>query len=179
MNDQASASNCRLWTPDGFRDDFWRHSDSAEALAGNDSVILPLAAWLALDATTRRAESGRIGVALAPGDDIAAIVGELADIPLVALAFPGFADGRSYSKAALLRERHGYRGRLRATGQVLIDQIALMLRTGFDEFEVSHATTLARLEAGRVGGLPVHYQPAAKGAPAAGGYAWRRLPTAS
>jgi uncharacterized protein (DUF934 family) len=179
MNDQASASNCRLWTPDGFRDDFWRHSDSAEALAGNDSVILPLAAWQALDATTRRAESGRIGVQIAPGDDIAAIVDMLADIPLVALAFPGFADGRSYSKAALLRQRHGYRGRLRATGQVLIDQIALMLRTGFDEFEVSHPTTLARLEAGRTGGLPVHYQPAAKGAPAAAGYAWRRLPAAS
>ena len=69
-------------------------------------------------------------------------------------------------------------GALRATGQVLIDQLPHMLRLGFTEFEVSHPTLIARLEAGRTGGLPLYYQPTAK--PAANGekYSWRRRPAA-
>ena len=47
-----------------------------------------------------------------------------------------FRDGRAYSQARLLRERHGYDGELRATGQVLRDQFVFMLRAGFDAFEV-------------------------------------------
>jgi uncharacterized protein (DUF934 family) len=54
----------------------------------------------------------------------------------VALVFPSFRDGRAYSQARLLRERHGYDGELRATGQVLRDQFVFMLRAGFDAFEV-------------------------------------------
>ncbi len=54
----------------------------------------------------------------------------------VALVFPSFRDGRAYSQARLLRERHGYRGELRATGQVLRDQFLFMLRAGFDALEV-------------------------------------------
>ena len=100
------------------------------------------------------------------------------DLPLVALSFPAFNDGRSFSKAALLRTRHGYRGTVRASGQVLIDQIPHMLRTGFDELEVSHPTTIRRLEQGRTGGLPEYYQPSARSEPAEGKYAWRRLPAA-
>ena len=54
----------------------------------------------------------------------------------VALVFPTFRDGRAYSQARLLRERHGYEGELRATGQVLRDQFVFMSRAGFDTFEV-------------------------------------------
>jgi uncharacterized protein (DUF934 family) len=54
----------------------------------------------------------------------------------VALVFPSFRDGRAYSQARLLRERHGYEGELRATGQVLRDQFVFMSRAGFDAFEV-------------------------------------------
>jgi uncharacterized protein (DUF934 family) len=54
----------------------------------------------------------------------------------VALVFPSFRDGRAYSQARLLRERHGYTGELRATGQVLRDQFLFMLRAGFDALEV-------------------------------------------
>jgi uncharacterized protein (DUF934 family) len=54
----------------------------------------------------------------------------------VALLFPSFRDGRAYSQARLLRERHGYDGELRATGQVLRDQFVFMSRAGFDAFEV-------------------------------------------
>ena len=57
-------------------------------------------------------------------------------LALVALVFPTFRDGRAYSQARLLRERHGFRGELRATGQVLRDQFMFLVRAGFDAFEV-------------------------------------------
>jgi len=166
----------RLWTPQGFREDDWSHADSAEALdAGNGRVILPLQVFLDLDPQVREGARERLGVVLQPGDPLEAISGLLDQLSLVALAFPAFSDGRSFSKAELLRSRHGFEGAVRATGQVLVDQLPHMLRVGFDEFEVSHPTLLARLEAGRTGGLPIHYQPAAKQAGKGAGYAWRRV----
>ena len=60
----------------------------------------------------------------------------LNQLAAIALVFPTFRDGRAYSQARLLRERHGYRGELRATGQVLRDQFVFMLRAGFNAFEV-------------------------------------------
>lgn len=68
----------------------------------------------------------------APVEDLAPHVGRLR---LIVLDFPKFSDGRAYSQARLLRGRLGYRGELRATGGVLQDQIAFMLRCGFDSFE--------------------------------------------
>ena len=164
----------RLWTPEGFREDDWQHADSAEALSGNGRFILPLQAFLGLDPQVREAYKERLGVLLQPGEAVDAIVDLLDTLSLVALAFPAFSDGRSFSKAELLRRRHGFRGALRATGQVLVDQLPHMLRLGFDEFEVSHPTLIARLEAGRIGGLPLHYQPSAKAAETGLKYSWRR-----
>lgn len=170
------APEARLWTPEGFREDEWRHVDSADALAGNGRFILPLAVFLALDPDQRRLNKERIGVLLAPGEMLDAIVPHLDDLVLVALAFPSFSDGRSFSKAELLRSRHGFKETVRATGQVLIDQLPHMLRLGFTEFEVSHPVLIARLEKGEIGGLPVHYQPAARPAAPGAKYSWRRKP---
>jgi len=165
----------RLWTEAGFVADDWIHAEDASALAGdNRRIILPLAAYLALDAEMRRQAAGRLGALVAPGEALEQLVPYLGELPLVALAFPAFNDGRSFSKAALLRRRHGYTGIVRATGDVLIDQIPHMLRTGFDALEVTNPTALTRLESGRRGGLPLHYQPAVRPAPATGSYAWRR-----
>jgi uncharacterized protein (DUF934 family) len=58
-----------------------------------------------------------------------------------------------------LRDRRQFRGELRAIGDVLIDEIPLMLRCGFDSFEVTNAPTLQALKAGRLPGSPLHYQP--------------------
>ena len=167
----------RLWTPEGFADDEWVHADSAEALAGNGRFILTLGAFLGLDADTRRSARERLGVLLAPGDPLDSIVEYLDDLSLVALAFPAFSDGRSFSKAELLRSRHGFAGTVRATGQVLIDQLPHMLRVGFDAFEVSHPVLLNRLEAGRVGGIDLYYQPAATPSDKGPTYSWRRVKT--
>nr|WMC97506.1 DUF934 domain-containing protein [Aminobacter aminovorans] len=170
----------RLWTPEGFRDDGWTHAEDASALCGNSRVILPLQAFLELSAEQREAAKERLGVLLQPGDQLEEIIDHLAHLSLVALAFPAFNDGRSFSKAELLRSRHDFEGVVRATGQVLIDQLPHMLRVGFNEFEVSHPVLLKRLEAGQVGGLPLYYQPTAKPAATPGEgakYSWRRSAT--
>lgn len=177
MTQSTPETTARLWTPEGFREDGWVHAEDASALAGNNRVILPLHAFLDLDAAQREAAGDRLGVQLQPGDQLDAIVAFLDHLALVALAFPAFNDGRSFSKSELLRSRHGFKGAVRATGQVLIDQLPHMLRVGFNEFEVSHPVLLKRLEAGEVGGLSLYYQPAVRqeSVPDKGAkYAWRR-----
>ncbi|MCX7304003.1 MAG: DUF934 domain-containing protein [Hyphomicrobiales bacterium] len=164
----------RLWTPAGFREDEWSHAESAEALAGNGRFILPLAIVLGLDPELRKSAKERLGVLLQPGDKLDAIVELLDQLSLVALAFPAFNDGRSFSKAELLRSRHKFEGKVRATGQVLIDQLPHMLRVGFDEFEVSHPVLIGRLENGDVGGLGLYYQPTSADVGKPGRYSWRR-----
>lgn len=173
---ETSMPAARLWTPDGFREDEWVHAESVEALSDEDHVILPLQAYLELDPELRGVRKHRIGVRLLPRDPVEAIVDFLGALPLVALAFPAFNDGRSFSKAEVLRTRHGFAGAIRATGQVLIDQLPHMLRVGFDQFEVSHPVLLRRLEEGRIDGLPVYHQPAAKPDAKPGKYSWRRTP---
>lgn len=176
MTETTASPEKRLWTPDGFRDDDWRHAETADALATNERVILPLAAFLELDAPTRQNAKARLGVLLQPADAVETIADALDDLSLVALAFPAFNDGRSFSKAELLRSRYGFTGAVRAVGQVLVDPLPHMLRLGFDEFEIDNPVLLKRLEEGRVGGLGLYYQPTAKGAKAAGKYSWRRKP---
>jgi uncharacterized protein (DUF934 family) len=171
---EATKPETRLWTPNGFREDEWTHAESAEALAGNGRFILPLQAFLGLDEEVRKSAKERLGVLLQPGDELDKIVGLLDQLSLVALAFPAFNDGRSFSKGELLRARHHFTGPVRATGQVLVDQLPHMLRLGFDEFEVSHPVLLKRLEEGHTGGLPVYYQPAVEPEPKGPKYSWRR-----
>ena len=127
---------------------------------------------------SQRLESARerLGVELQAGDELRTIAGLLDDLSLVALAFPAFSDGRSFSKAELLRSRHGFKGAVRATGEVLVDQLPHMLRLGFDEFEIKHPVLLRRLEAGQVGGLGFYYQPTGSPERSGAGYSWRRRP---
>ena len=71
---------------------------------------------------------------LEPGDDPAAVGERLARAARVEVNFPKFGDGRGYTIARLLRERHGYRGELRAVGQVARDNLYFLERCGFDSF---------------------------------------------
>lgn len=175
MTDQTEP---RLWTSDGFRDDEWQRVEELPADAGEGRYLLPLGEFLALG-DNRRGELGdRLGVEIAPGEKLDDVLPHLASVGLVALAFPAFNDGRSFSKAELLRTRHGYAGPLRATGDVLADQLPHMIRTGFSEFAVSNPATLKRLEKGTLGGIRLHYQPTAKQAEKPQGYAWRRKASA-
>jgi len=126
-------------------DDGWRLLDADALLApGEDGfvpeipagdVVAPVGLWRARrDELTGR--PGRIGVLLAGHDEPEAIAPALAMLSLVAVRFDKFSDGRGYSLARLLRERHGWRGELRATGDVARDQLLYLERCGFDSFEL-------------------------------------------
>ncbi len=95
-------------------------------------VIVPLAIWL--ERQSELSARGDIGVWLAGSDDPAKLAPSLASLPLIAVDFPKFTDGRGYSIAYLLRSRFGYCGELRAIGDVLPDQLFYMKRVGFDAF---------------------------------------------
>jgi uncharacterized protein (DUF934 family) len=77
-----------------------------------------------------------VGVLLRPDESPDEIAGDLETLDLVALSFPAFKDGRAYSSARILREHLGYRGELRAVGDVLLEQLHFMERAGFDAFEI-------------------------------------------
>ncbi|HTN27239.1 MAG TPA: DUF934 domain-containing protein [Burkholderiales bacterium] len=110
---------------DGFVADFPQHAD----------LIAPLA-LLKVRGTELLERSGRTGVVLEPNEDPAALAASIEHLALVAVRFPKFGDGRGYSIARLLRERYGYRGELRAVGDVLRDQLLFMKRSGFDSFSL-------------------------------------------
>jgi len=85
-------------------------ADSDAALT--DGAVVPLATWLAIRESASIAGK-RIGVWLAPADDPAKLADDIARLPLIAVQFPAFTDGRGYSIGRLLRERFGYHGELR------------------------------------------------------------------
>jgi uncharacterized protein (DUF934 family) len=103
------------------------------ALPFSGDVIVPLDLW-ARERDALSFRLGRIGVWLEADADPAAIAPDLARFEVIAVRFASFTDGRGYSLARLLRERHGYRGELRAIGDVLRDQLYYLARCGFDAF---------------------------------------------
>src|SRR5215468_2952041 len=107
--------------------------DGAE-LPGNGAILVPAARFLE-DPEGILKRAGKVGVIWPNSRDVDDLVPYLDRLAAVALVFPSFRDGRAYTQARLLRERHGYDGELRATGQVLRDQFVFMLRAGFDAFE--------------------------------------------
>ena len=120
-------------------DDAWQilklsEGETAESIALPEGpVLLPLAVWLA-HRDEILASAGPFGVWIDSSEGPEAIAGDLAHLPLIGVNFPKFADGRGYSTARLLRERHGYTGELRAIGDVLRDQLFALRRCGFDAF---------------------------------------------
>jgi uncharacterized protein (DUF934 family) len=114
-------------------DDFVHVTDGAEQPAAA-KPILPLAHFR----ETRDAVLARhaaIGVRV-PSDKLPSDIPELQRLALIAIEFPRFTDGRGYSVARMLRQRHDYRGELRAVGWVLRDQLQYLERCGFNSFEL-------------------------------------------
>jgi uncharacterized protein (DUF934 family) len=115
-------------------DAFVHVADDAE-IPGDGAILISSARFLE-DPQTLLRHAGKIGVIWPNNRDLDDLLPYLDRLAAVALVFPTFRDGRAYSQARLLRERHGYAGELRATGQVLRDQFLFMLRAGFDALEV-------------------------------------------
>lgn len=109
----------------------------AAAASSQDAVLFPLPVWLAhKDGLLASRDAARTGIWLAPDDEPGDVAGELARVSLLAVDFPVFRDGRGFSTAYLLRTRYGWKGQLRAIGDVLRDQLNFMKRCGFDAFAV-------------------------------------------
>jgi uncharacterized protein (DUF934 family) len=115
------------------RDDRWIALTESEAAPREGDIIVPLAR---LDEIAGEPRPGRLGVHVAPADKVEALAPYLDRLALVAVAFPAFRDGRGFSSARLLRDRLGFKGELRAVGEVLEDQIFFLIRCGFDSFEI-------------------------------------------
>lgn len=162
----------KIWKETGFvENDPWVIETDEVKAEGEQKALLPLEDFI------EKAESSNdvgLGVLIKPADDVTRLEPYLYRIEIVAVDFPAFNDGRAFSHASLLRDRLAYRNELRAVGDVLIDQVPLMLRCGIDSFAVTNATALKRLAEGRLPGIAVHYQPTARQAEAGEGYSWRR-----
>lgn len=158
-----------IWTQNGIvENDPWAASDT-----GDGSKLLSLA-----DALEHVRDNAPFGVMVQPAENVGALAPLLDRVAIIALNFPAFSDGRAFSQAMLLRQRLGYTGELRAVGNVLLDQVPLMLRTGFDSFEISHEPTQRRLVEKRLPGIDLHYQPSADATQAGQSYSWRRIASA-
>jgi len=125
-------------------DEFITLSDEA-LLPVSGKVIVSLKRFLSsLDEISK--SQATIGVRLTNTDKAEALLPSFSKIMLIVLPFPAFADGRAYSIARQLR-LEGYRGELRAEGNVLLDQLQLMLQVGFNSFEVTERFPLADWQA--------------------------------
>jgi uncharacterized protein (DUF934 family) len=124
-------------------------------------VIVPAARLLA-DADELARREAPTGV-LWPNDRrVAELAPHLDRLSLVALVFPKFKDGRAYSQARQLRERYGFGGELRATGEILRDQFMFLDRAGFDAFEVKKEADARAFEEAS-NRYSVFYQPTGDG----------------
>ena len=163
----APDPNGAIWKDGAFHRDIWVKAE-ADAALPDGPVILPKKRWLAEreHLPLRRAP---LGLFIEAGETLDDIAADLPRFALIALSFPKFRDGRAFSTARLLREKHGYARELRAVGNVLSDLVPFMRRVGFDAFEVTHAPTRRALAEGRIPEVALHYQPAAPGEPPAAG----------
>ena len=109
-----------------------REAASLSDVPDGAPAIVPLALWL--ERRSALIARGETGAWLAPADHPAALAADLQHLPVIAIDFPQFTDGRGYSHARLLRERYRYVGELRAIGDVGRDQLYYLAQCGFDAY---------------------------------------------
>jgi uncharacterized protein (DUF934 family) len=141
------------------------HRDPWHALGGDDGppvtitpaphLLLDLAQWHAVRAAWPAGMP--IGVKLANDQDVEGIAEDLPRLQLVVLNFPKWVDGRAYSQARLLRSRYRFAGQVRAVGDVLVDMMPLLERTGFDAVVMRHDQSIDVAERA-LDFFPGHYQ---------------------
>ena len=106
-----------------------------DEISNCDDLIVPLKLWRE-HSRMLQARDGGLGVWLDADVEAEEIGDDVEQFKVIALNFPAFTDGRNYSNARLLRDRYGFKGELRAIGDVLRDQLFYMHRCGFDAFAV-------------------------------------------
>jgi uncharacterized protein (DUF934 family) len=118
-----------------IQDRWVRLAEGGGESAAGLPLLLSFDQWLA-ERDRWVARGGDLGVSLAPANRVELLARDLAQLSLIAVDFPGPAEGRGYSQGRLLRERWNYRGELRATGHVRRDQLFFLARCGFNSFEM-------------------------------------------
>ncbi|MGI9260194.1 MAG: DUF934 domain-containing protein [Gammaproteobacteria bacterium] len=141
-------------------DEFTTVDDSTE-LPAEGAVIVGLERWQA-SGNELLARDTPLGLRLTSEQAPEQIGDGLERLAVIALEFPAFRDGRAYSYARLLREKYGYEGELRAVGDVLLEQLHFMTRTGFDAFEIDSDDPLRDFETAAAD-FSIWYQPTADG----------------
>lgn len=145
-------------------EDNWSRLDTVEAgqVLPDGDIIVPFSYWKQnRDALKGRA--GNLAVCLNGDDRVDELAADLGQFSLIALDFPAFKDGRCYSHARLMRDRYGFKGDLRAVGDVLRDQLFYLKRCGFSSFFIRHDKDINdALKA--FNDFSVRYQTAADGA---------------
>ena len=123
--------------------DSWQLVGEHQALPASGNLIVPLALWREQQITFAQ-RAGKTGVWLKGSDNPAQLQsnGAPIDLPLIAVEFSQFVDGRGYSIGRLLRERYGFKGELRAFGDVLRDQLSALARCGFNSFALKEGKSL-------------------------------------
>ncbi len=121
-------------------EDSWQLLGMEEPLVDGNNIV-PFSRWQA-EREQLLAHKGQLGLLMSGGDDLDAVVRDMAHFTVIALSFERFADGRSYSYARLLRERYNYSGELRAVGDVQRDQLNYMKRCGFDSFVMAEGQNI-------------------------------------
>jgi uncharacterized protein (DUF934 family) len=119
-------------------DPFTAVPDEAELPQGD--VIVSLARFQQ-EGERLLSEGRSVGVWVEPNEAVEDLAYDLPRIAVVALAFPKYRQGQHYSSATLLRERYGYKGEVRAVGEVLREQARFMVRCGIDAFEPADGST--------------------------------------
>ncbi len=152
---------------DALAPDPWVTLGDEEALPEGAPAIVSFERWQS-ERETLVTRNAPLGIRLRSDQPPKLVLQDLDRFAVIALEFPKFGDGRAYSYARLLRERYGFRGELRAVGNVLRDQALFMLRCGFDAFEVTEGTPIEGWREA-LGEISVVYQPTADGRPVAHG----------
>jgi uncharacterized protein (DUF934 family) len=122
--------------------DPWVRVEDDADISGETAVVVSLKRWLD-EAETLKSRNAPVAVALSNDQSPSQLVDDFDSIDAVFLTFPAYTDGRAYSQARLLRQRYGFQGEIRATGNVLRDQYAFMQRCGFDAYDVAEGIDLA------------------------------------
>jgi uncharacterized protein (DUF934 family) len=172
LDTSLTATGADVFRNGRFEPDGWRVLAADEDLPAEGGALLPVGRFLAA-AADGSLGNRPVGVVIAPADRVRDLLPHLDRLSLIAVEFPKFSDGRGFSHAAQL-VRAGFRGELRAVGNVLIDQITHMRRVGFNAYVVAHPLTRRYLSEGRDPAPKRYYQPAAIAEPPAGTRPWLR-----
>jgi uncharacterized protein (DUF934 family) len=146
----------RLWDGSHFIADKLARIAYDEALPTSGAIFVTLTRWRS-DRMALKCNNLSVGVQVLPVETVEIERDEIDQLQIIALTFPKFTDGRPYSSARRLREAR-YGGDIRAIGDILIDQLPLMLRAGFTSFQIENAATVRFLETSKVPAISRVYQ---------------------